>query len=542
MATNTPNAQGLSEAKFREQVLIPLLKAMGYNDVDHYHSMWELGKDIVGWKEAEDRTREYVAVVAKIGNVNARATGDAGTVATQVRQAFGSRYRDKITGEERRIHGVIVASTGSIKEPSKKAILTQFEEHLQRHVRFWDGVTVAELVAEYLPKRMVPEKLEEVWQTLRGLQHFTVVPEFRPGGVVHVIGAKGGKVVFAKAKFSFPDTPEDNQARESFQRFIDEGGTVTVSGKHIESFEPHEELARLFGTEKPGTIRLESKESIPRPIRLEVGSSQGPISYEGLGLRLTKSGRLRSEFRTDQENDPVSITIVLNHGSETKQISFTLHFESLGQKARRVRHALRVWEALASGATLTLLDVESNSPFIPKTTLPELESPPSVLLQYVDNLAYIEDRLGWDLTLPEDISDRDVLDAKELRQILEYGSYAIPFGTVSFTFVPKEGIELLSFFTPDETRRLLLEGREKYGLLDRELDLGLAVKTFTVVVSDEEHKHIADQVQQGTDSIEITLDQEPESEGMRTYYPRYLHGEERESFEKIRGNLDDESP
>ena len=42
---------GLDESQFRTRVLIPLMKAMGYRDVEHYHSSNELGKDIVGWKE-----------------------------------------------------------------------------------------------------------------------------------------------------------------------------------------------------------------------------------------------------------------------------------------------------------------------------------------------------------------------------------------------------------------------------------------------------------------------------------------------------------
>ena len=546
MAIDSTNAQrfaSFSEAEFREVVLIPLLKAMGYNDVDHYHSRWELGKDIVAWKEDDDGARVYVAVVAKVGKVNASVKGDAGIVTAQVRQAFGSTYPDKTTGEDRRVHRVIVASTGSIKEPSQKAIRTQLDEHQRRHVRFWDGEKVTELVAKFLPEQLVPEILEDVRQTLQRLEYFTIAPEIRPEGVFHRIESKVAGVNIWKTKLTFPNTPQGNQAIKAIQRFIDEGGQVTIPGEYIESFEQHEELARIFGNEKPASIKLGTNvEGHPRPVRLEVDSISGPISYDGLALRLTKSGLRRSEFQTDQENEPLALTIVRYKDSDKKQISLTFKFEPIGKKVRRARQAARIWKALASGATFTLLDVKMNSPFFPKTTVPGMASPPSEFIQYVDNLAYIEDRLGWDLALPEDISKRDLLDAEELRQILECGSYVRPFETLSLTFLPKDGIDLLSEFPPDENRWLKLEGIERYELLDRTLDLGVGVTVLTVVISDIEHKRIADQIQKGADSIDITFHQAPGSEGIRTSYPRYLQGEERERFEKIHGKLDDESP
>ena len=60
MVATTNQFARLSEAEFREQVLIPLLKAMDYRDVDHYHGRLELGKDIVAWKADSDGSREYV--------------------------------------------------------------------------------------------------------------------------------------------------------------------------------------------------------------------------------------------------------------------------------------------------------------------------------------------------------------------------------------------------------------------------------------------------------------------------------------------------
>jgi hypothetical protein len=43
---------GLTESDFKDSVLIPLFRAMGYNDVMNYHGgVRELGKDIVMWEK-----------------------------------------------------------------------------------------------------------------------------------------------------------------------------------------------------------------------------------------------------------------------------------------------------------------------------------------------------------------------------------------------------------------------------------------------------------------------------------------------------------
>ncbi len=57
----------MPESQFRTEVLIPLLKAMGYSGVFEWHGgPGELGKDVVGWKiEPTRQVRTSVAMVAK---------------------------------------------------------------------------------------------------------------------------------------------------------------------------------------------------------------------------------------------------------------------------------------------------------------------------------------------------------------------------------------------------------------------------------------------------------------------------------------------
>jgi hypothetical protein len=87
----------LKEADLRKVVLLPLLRAMGYQDVYEYHGgAGEQGKDIVCWKQDELGSRENLALVAKASQMTGKAQmnkGTAGEVQTQIRQCFGSSYR-----------------------------------------------------------------------------------------------------------------------------------------------------------------------------------------------------------------------------------------------------------------------------------------------------------------------------------------------------------------------------------------------------------------------------------------------------------------
>src|SRR5215813_13079058 len=97
----------MDEGQLREDVLIPLFRAMGFRDVFHYHGGdQEQGKDIVMWKEETVRERVNYAVVVKSKKISGKATGNssAGEVCTQIQQCFGRSYLDPISGEEKRVN------------------------------------------------------------------------------------------------------------------------------------------------------------------------------------------------------------------------------------------------------------------------------------------------------------------------------------------------------------------------------------------------------------------------------------------------------
>src|SRR4051812_22651694 len=114
MPLSREEVEKMSESDLRTRVLIPLFDAMGYKDVRLYHGLsGEQGKDIVMWKPEDISPRVNYAVVAKKKSISGQVqgSGSAGEVATQVRQTFGSSYRDSTTLEEQRANVCIVVTS-----------------------------------------------------------------------------------------------------------------------------------------------------------------------------------------------------------------------------------------------------------------------------------------------------------------------------------------------------------------------------------------------------------------------------------------------
>jgi site-specific recombinase XerD len=143
--------QRMNEADLRKEVLLPLLRAMGFKDVYEYHGgPGEKGKDIVCWKPDEVGNRENLALVVKATQITGKAQitkGTAGEVQTQIRQCFGSAYTDPISGGEEPIHRVWVVSNKTIHKEAVEAITSAIASPvLMRCVRFVDGEKLWNLV------------------------------------------------------------------------------------------------------------------------------------------------------------------------------------------------------------------------------------------------------------------------------------------------------------------------------------------------------------------------------------------------------------
>src|SRR6267154_2713169 len=98
------NLKALLEKDLCLKVLIPLFRAMGYEDVRYYHGgQLEQGKDIVMWKSEGIKGRVNYAVVVKAERITGAVSSAAG-VAFQAQQALASTFVDEVTNQAHPVH------------------------------------------------------------------------------------------------------------------------------------------------------------------------------------------------------------------------------------------------------------------------------------------------------------------------------------------------------------------------------------------------------------------------------------------------------
>jgi hypothetical protein len=141
----------LSESEFRQDLLVPLLRKMGYTEVRERHGPDEYGKDIT-FAENTPLGRTCYAVVAKAGDISGAATGRSNLTAVkaQVGQAFDIPYYDIDNKRRQKVNHVIVWATGTISNSAETQVIDSQSDQF-KNVSFKTGQSTAELVEQYFP-------------------------------------------------------------------------------------------------------------------------------------------------------------------------------------------------------------------------------------------------------------------------------------------------------------------------------------------------------------------------------------------------------
>ena len=150
--------QKLREDQFRKNVLIPLFKSMGFNDVRDNHGTTERGKDIIFRSVTPWGYAEVSAAVVTKEDITGNVSDDnfALRVLDQVRMALRQEYNDIYTGKKTKVDRCLVISAGRIKSTAMDSISGELEAaSLDRLVTFFDLEKVIELVDRFYP---------ELWQ------------------------------------------------------------------------------------------------------------------------------------------------------------------------------------------------------------------------------------------------------------------------------------------------------------------------------------------------------------------------------------------
>lgn len=141
----------LDEATFRTDVLVPLLRKMGYDNVRETHGPNEFGVDIA-FRETSPLSTSIVGIVAKVGNISGAASGkeNLNTILNQINMSFDVPIEDVGEKKTSRVSRVIVWTTGKIVPHAQHQIIHSLSDKF-RNVDFKDGQATIELLERYYP-------------------------------------------------------------------------------------------------------------------------------------------------------------------------------------------------------------------------------------------------------------------------------------------------------------------------------------------------------------------------------------------------------
>lgn len=145
----------LKELELRQQVLIPLLKGMGFSDIYEFHGQREKGKDLIFREVSQMKEVFFHAAVVSKKDITG-TTGDAKSserILDQVRMALEEPFVDLYTGRNTNIDRCWVITSGRIFPAAIESISGHLHRsHLDKLVRFIDGTKVISLIDEAYPQ------------------------------------------------------------------------------------------------------------------------------------------------------------------------------------------------------------------------------------------------------------------------------------------------------------------------------------------------------------------------------------------------------
>jgi hypothetical protein len=135
-----------TEEEFTICTVIPLLRDLGFEDVQYTHGVREYGKDVFFKRRTEFGTDEYWAAQVKFGDISGNSTRDIDNIIRQIDDAFGIPIENIYTKRKDEISKVAVIISGVFKNNAKEKIIHKIHSPAKRgNVEFIDGAKLEEL-------------------------------------------------------------------------------------------------------------------------------------------------------------------------------------------------------------------------------------------------------------------------------------------------------------------------------------------------------------------------------------------------------------
>jgi len=145
----------LSEARLRQDVLIPLYRALGFRDVVEAHGQDEYGKDLLFKDGTRFGDSLYLASLVKKGKIHGSSakSGNVAEVLNQAREAFEYPFKDQFDNfVEKHISMLFVVASGEITAKAKDYVSNALAAGgVNGSLRFHDGEFILSLLEHHIP-------------------------------------------------------------------------------------------------------------------------------------------------------------------------------------------------------------------------------------------------------------------------------------------------------------------------------------------------------------------------------------------------------
>lgn len=479
----------LSERDLRNQVLIPLFSRMGYSDVADFHGgALEQGKDIIMWRDDKLRGRINIAVVVKVGRISGKASGkgSAAEVASQVRQAIASGFKDPRSLEHQTVHECIVVTSGDFTKEARESLSNLVDGLYNRLTTLHNGKSVADMLAKYLPEATILADLSDIGARLNEMS-----PDF---DVVAKTGGKGVELNFAPragvttpdsltrglASFEFPNTPEGQAAKESLEKHLRTGETATIPFEFVRDLKLPPFLSTLVGSLDAKAREIELR-SVPAShgfiAAFEIRSEGGESRWlHGVPMRVFQAGLEQITLTSIDVLTPYRATVTIDIVSQRTDLTLSADYNRI--TALELHHLLAFHAMAVKGGLLTVAHEGSELPLMlgQLSAQPEAELENPMWPAFVERAAFIQQKTGLGIQLPlGGITDGQFAVVLETAHILETGTTTFRAGPITISVSGKERMQtVLSQHESKEVFPIWVRKPFSVKLFGRDLDLGQA--------------------------------------------------------------------
>jgi len=482
----------MKEEQLCKQVLVPLLRAMKFNDVMFYHGgEGEKGKDIVCWKEDEVKARVNYALVVKSQKIMGQAKaakGTAGEVATQIQQVFGSPFIAPVTAEMLNIHICWVVTNKEITKQGMDAIKAIIKpSNYERHVSFIDGDTLWELVEKYLGKHVVWGKMEEIQSVLKDFDtHYQ--PEIHLNGKQINVevkekfeGASQEKPLDFNFSFEFPNTPVGKAKFDELKNAYTTGAGFSIPPNYIKSVEIPDLLKPIFDFDVKNTALI--AEPLPSNhhfiASIEFSNVDGDvISFDYVDFQLMQSGTEESTLENVEKGSLLKIKLVTNFPKRTLKLTFNWKLEKASYNCSQLLRFCELQNCLSKPFILKVVSKEHNIVLFTQQSDQGIgSSPPKFYFDALRALSVLQQKSNKIVMVPLRVFDDE--EIKELRNLISIVNSGVVKGrwknfSLTLKDLSQEGFDALS----DRLYFFRLDGNEVLNIFDVELPLGITESVF----------------------------------------------------------------